>query len=389
MRLLQSITYYLPYVSGITIYAHRLGEELTKRGYKIIVATSQYKPNLKQDEEMNGVHIKRASVLFWVSKGPIMPKWAFAIWREMGETDIVLIHLPQFEGVITAILAKLKGKALISIYHCEVTLPKGFFNSFVGRILDISQYITCRLADRIVVYTMDYAKHSRIASRFLKKTVQIYPPIKVQSAKRKVQSEKLKRLNNIKGAKIGFAGRIAAEKGLEYLIEAVRLLQAKGLPTRTDRPPEKKFKLIIAGAQPVGESKYMQKIKKLVKQVKTEIVFLGNLSQEELVVFYKSIDVLVLPSVNSTEAFGLVQVEAMLCGTPVVATDLPGVSAPIQETGMGEIVPPRDSEALAEAIADVVHNKKLYTKPREKIKKLFNTNTTITKYIDLFNSLKP
>jgi glycosyltransferase involved in cell wall biosynthesis len=67
-------------------------------------------------------------------------------------------------------------------------------------------------------------------------------------------------------------------------------------------------------------------------------------------------DVLVLSSINSTESFGMVQVEAMICGTPVVATDLPGVRQPVGSTGMGRVVPIRDAHALAEAVIDMLRD---------------------------------
>jgi glycosyltransferase involved in cell wall biosynthesis len=368
MRILQSITYYMPYVSGITVYAKRLGEALIKKGADVKVITSQYNDGLKLKEKQKKIEVLRVPVLFSVNKGPVMPGWPVKVWKELKQVDAVLVHLPQFEGFITSILAKFRGRLLIAVYHCEVTLPKGFFNSLVERALDFSQLTTCTLADRIVVYTDDYAKHSRIASRFLDKTAQIYPPIRVESGKLKVKNYRKEKPR--RGIKIGFAGRIAAEKGLEILIAAIEQLDVQ----------DGDVKLIIAGPEPVGEDAYVKKIKNLVKKINRDVVFLGNLEQKELVKFYKNIDVLVLPSINSTEAFGLVQVEAMLCGTPVIAVDLPGVRVPIQKTGMGEIVKPKDSKTLAKAILKILQNRKKYIKSRSEIKKIFNLEETINKY---------
>jgi glycosyltransferase involved in cell wall biosynthesis len=97
--------------------------------------------------------------------------------------------------------------------------------------------------------------------------------------------------------------------------------------------------------------------------------------------------VIVVPSLNSTESFGLVQVEAMLCGTPSVASDLPGVRQPVLQSGMGEIAPVGDPEALAEAVLRVVNNRTDYVKPREDITARWSTERTAAGYEALFEQL--
>ena len=144
---------------------------------------------------------------------------------------------------------------------------------------------------------------------------------------------------------------------------------------------ERCFKIIIAGPlDPVGEKKYKEKIMKLVEKYKDYVVFLGSLKQEEMGAFYSLLDVLVLPSINSTEAFGMVQVEAMMSGVPSVASGLPGVRIPVQETGMGKVVPLKNSQKLGETIADVLINKKKYIKDPYFIKQTFNMGKTVAFY---------
>ena len=110
---------------------------------------------------------------------------------------------------------------------------------------------------------------------------------------------------------------------------------------------------------------------------KQNLTFLGPLSQAEMASFYKTIDVLVLPSTERLEAFGMVQVEAMMHGCPVVATDLPGVRIPISLTGMGKLVPPRNTKALAKAIAEVITNRKRFIRPKKEIQKKFDYQRTM------------
>jgi glycosyltransferase involved in cell wall biosynthesis len=94
--------------------------------------------------------------------------------------------------------------------------------------------------------------------------------------------------------------------------------------------------------------------------------------------FYDACDVLVLPS--DTECFALVQVEAMLCGTPVVMTDTPGGRVPVTETGMGRIVPRGDWEAIGQAVVDILQNPVQYIKPREHIERAFSLQETVDRY---------
>ena len=72
--------------------------------------------------------------------------------------------------------------------------------------------------------------------------------------------------------------------------------------------------------------------------------------------FYNLVDVLALPSIDPLEAFGMVQIEAMFCGTCVVASDMPGVRVPINKTGYGRLVNKRDSRDIAAKILQLLEN---------------------------------
>jgi glycosyltransferase involved in cell wall biosynthesis len=92
----------------------------------------------------------------------------------------------------------------------------------------------------------------------------------------------------------------------------------------------------------------------LVQPLKDHWSFLGVVSPVELTAFFEASEVTVLPSLNSTESFGMVLVESLACDTPVVATDLPGVRVPVKLTGSGLIVPVADAQALALAILKIL-----------------------------------
>src|SRR5690606_34161671 len=114
---------------------------------------------------------------------------------------------------------------------------------------------------------------------------------------------------------------------------------------------------------------------------------LGALHGAELTAFYKNLDVLVIPSLNSTESFGLVQIEAMINGAPVVSSNLPGVRQPVTMTGMGQVVPIGDHEALARAIIEVLDNHEQYQRPAGVIADSFSPQQTAAEYVRLFEEL--
>jgi len=116
--------------------------------------------------------------------------------------------------------------------------------------------------------------------------------------------------------------------------------------------------------------------------------FLGPLDPlAEMPAFLGALGCLVLPSVNSTESFGLVQVEAMLSGTHVVASDLPGVRTVARTTGMGELAAPGDAAGLADAVGRVLEQPDAYARPRSAIEREYALATTVGRYEALFERL--
>ncbi|MBE9471423.1 MAG: glycosyltransferase [Chloroflexi bacterium] len=115
--------------------------------------------------------------------------------------------------------------------------------------------------------------------------------------------------------------------------------------------------------------------------------FIGVISREELAAFLAICDVHVLPSVNSTESFGMVQIEAALCGTPSVATNLPGVREATRLTGMGLTVPPRDPRALGEGICNVLSHPGAHVQHQAQIAEQFSPVNVAARYERLFESL--
>jgi glycosyltransferase involved in cell wall biosynthesis len=381
LRILFALTYYRPHVSGVTIYVERLAEALSARGHAVTVLTSRYDRSLPREEMRNDVRVVRVPVAFQLSKGRIMPGYAAVARRLVLEHDVVAVNLPSTpsEALTVPLLARTMRRPCVAIYHCDVQLPKGWVNRVVDKFVFADNWMAGCLADRFVAYTEDYAEHSPVLRRFPNKREVIPPPVVIPSPDPEAVRA-FRAIHAPNGEKlIGFAARFATEKGVEYLLEA--------LPEIVGAIPG--ARVLFAGPHKnvFGEEEYKERLRPLLEKYRENWTFLGTLEPEAMATFFAACDATVLPSINSTESFGLVQVESMLCGTPVVATDLPGVRVPIRTTGMGRIVPPRDSARLAEALIDTIRNREQFVRSREFVEKRFSMEITLERYETLFSFL--
>ncbi|MDA8188315.1 MAG: glycosyltransferase family 4 protein [Dehalococcoidales bacterium] len=380
MKILMALTYYRPHVSGLTIYVQRLAESLAAQGHEVTVLTSRYNSELPPEEEVNGIRIVRVPVLTRVSKGVVMPGFAAHAIRLLREHDVVSVHLPQFEASILAWLGRfVVRRPVVLTYHCDLLLPPGLFNRLVDQVIFVSNYLAGLWADAIVAYTEDYAVHSRFLSKFPQKRHVIPPPVHVPIPE-PAAVRSFAGAHRLDGKPVvGFAARFATEKGVEYMLGAI--------PYILRQMPD--VRVLFAGEYKnvVGEDTYRKRLQPLLERYKDHWTFLGVLDPREMASFYAACDVTVLPSINSTESFGLVQVESMLCGTPVCASNLPGVRMPVRTTGMGEVVPIRDSAALAAAIVKVMQHPEAYRRSREEVAGHFSTERTRDEYVRLFTRL--
>jgi glycosyltransferase involved in cell wall biosynthesis len=380
VKVLLVLTYYHPHVSGLTIYVQRLATALAERGHQVTVLTSRYDPSLPAEEMLDGVRVVRAPVQFRISKGVIMLSFPFLAWRLIRQHDVVSVHLPQFEASLLALLGRVAGRPVILTYHCDLQLPGGWFNRVVDKVVFVSNYLAGHLAQAAVAYTQDFAEHSHFLSRFLDK-VRVIPPPVIMPAPDPAAVEAFRTEHDLAGRPVvGMAARLATEKGVEVLIEAMpRLLET--FP---------RLKVLFAGQYEnvMGEEAYYQRLMPMIQKLGPgHWEFLGVLTQAQMPPFYAACDVMVVPSLNSTESFGLIQVESMLCGTPSIASNLPGVRQPPRMTGMGAVTAIGDSEDLARAIIRIIEHPDDYSRPRHLIEDTFSLERTVSSYEDLFEAL--
>ena len=373
MKILFFSSYFYPYISGVTVSSKRILDHL-KKNNDITILTFLFNRNPDKDVSLNKLNIIQVPYLFKISKGFISPQSIIYFLKFVGNSDLIILSQPNFEGLLLALIAKALGKKIISIFHCQVFLEGNILTKIVNFVLNISMKIQLHLSDKIVAYTKDYIDSLPYFKNLIDKTLDVLPPIEKPIANKKFLSKLLKlKKNNIW---LGYAGRISVEKGIGYLVQSINQLRIKDI------------RLVFAGPygkNVTGENNYFNKMILLLNSYQIKHLFLGSLSNKQLKAFYKSIDVLVLPSINQTEAFGMVQAEAMLSGTPVISSNLPGVRMPIKLTNMGIVVEPKDIKQLSNAISEVLKNKNKYSNDDliKKAKKIFDIEKTYQFYDQL------
>jgi len=354
------LNYYRPYVSGLTETAAVVAEGLAARGWRVAVVAARHDRELPPFEVIAGVDVHRTRVVFRYGKGVISPTFLTVARQVMRRSRVVNLHLPMLEA---GLLVRLAAKTPVAVtYQCDVNLGNSIIDRPIVRVMDASTRAAMRRSGQVIVSSMDYASVSRIAGALPTVPAEVAPP-----SDRRTGGEP--RFREDEGPHIGFLGRIVEEKGLEYLVRAFHRIQD---PTA---------RLLVGGDfEKVAGGSVIEAVR-TASDGDERIRFLGFLPDDHLADFYASLDAFALPSVNSLEAFGIVQVEAMLAGVPVVASDLPGVRMPVRATGFGRLVPPRDVAALSVALAEVLAAPKAtWAEPARLARDRYSTKETINGY---------
>lgn len=382
MKILTVLTYYRPHTSGLTIYAERLAKAFAKRGHQVTVMTTQYDPSLPRQETLDGVKIVRVPVVARVSKGVLAPTFGLVATQLVATHDVVQMHLPQFDAPGVALRARLLRKPAVLTYHCDIQLPPGLFNRVVNAVVDFQNNMAGRLANHIVTYTQDYADNSPYLSRYASKLTPILPPVEMPDPPPgAVQAFARGHRLDERRPVIGMVTRFASEKGVEILLGA--------LPVILEKYP--KALVLYAGQHEnvMGEQAYFDRLIPRIREYELSghWKFLGNLDPIDLAAVYPSLDVITVPSLNSTEAFGLVQIEAMMNGVPSVPSALPGVRQPVLMHGMGRVARIGDPAHLAECILEVLDEPDKFRGDTQAIKTAYNPDSIAAEYEKLFGRL--
>lgn len=368
------LTYYLPNVSGLTLSTHSLARYLAGQGHPVTIVAGRYPAKTPQCEVAEDIKVVRSWAPLRLGKALLMPFYVIDLWRALDDVAVVNVHLPNLDAAAVSIVAKLRQKTLIVSYACSMS-DRGLANKAMRAVAAIPHMVAGLLADTIQTVSADYAAQSVFCRLFRAKLTPAPPPLGLPLLSGETHGPRAPRQPSAERPfRVGYVGRIAEQKSLGVLLDALPQIAAAIGPH---------FVIELAGptADVVGE-RHWRDILKRTQSMGDKVVYHGVLHGAALADYYAELDVLALPSTDRLESFGLVQVEAMLRGVPVVASDLPGMRMPIRQTGMGRLFKPGDSAALASALADILRNGPPSVVPPQDLLTMFGDEVACRPYVE-------
>jgi glycosyltransferase involved in cell wall biosynthesis len=344
MHILHIYKDYPPILGGIENHVRLLAEAQAARGHRVTVLVTNPVGRRTTIVEESGVQVVRAARLGTVVSTPL----SLALPRQLSRIrpDLVHLHFPYPVGEVSQWVLQ-RGRATVLTYHSDVVRQRSimrFYRSVLVRILaNVDAIIVGSPPMQQSSYLQDYSDKLRLIPYGIPLARFREPP----------SSEKLARLRSTYGDLLDrnrtpgefsllFVGRLRYYKGLDNLI--------RGLPNIPAR-------LLVVGIGPMEEE-----WKALAEDTGTagKIIWLGEVPDADLPAFYHLADLFVLPASHSSEAFGLVQVEAMAAGLPVICTELGTGTSYVNQSGVtGLVVPPLDTDALCDAINRLIADSEL------------------------------
>ncbi len=353
MRIAQVSPWFYPHLGGVESHVRSLSRELAARGHDVTVVTSRHDPSLPLEDTLDGFRVVRVKPRMIVMRTPIVPRIRSAL-RELA-VDIFHAHLPPpLTAHYAGQVATERGTPCVVTYHCDVEIPStlgAFIESLYRRSVGAS---TLRKADKVLVTTRTYAATSRAVWRFNPTVIpnavnhlRFHPAVDGSMVRDRLKLPSDRPV-------VLLVGRMVPHKGVEHFIEAARYV------------PDAQFLV-------VGEGSLLEPMQRLAGTmgVSGRVQFLGRVSDENLPRVYAACDVFVLPSVSRLEAFGIVALEAMSTGKPVVVADIPGVREIIEDGREGLLADPVNPQDLAGKIqrllADPEGRRTMGQRGREKV----------------------
>lgn len=328
VRVLHAFKVYRPSHGGIVHIIEKLVRGLASHVQSRILVSRER--GLGKLEVVDGVSVRRTTSLGQLLALPLSPTFPFQFWRYAKQSDVVSYHYPFPLVDLAVFLWFPKQTALVIHWHSEIVAQ-----AHMARLLAPLIRHCLRRADRIIVASSEHIRGSPFLAKLKEKCVVIPFGVDVEAWRSLTPGESA-RIDDLKQRYpklIVAVGRLVPYKGFDTLLLAMRDVNAT---------------LLLIGSGPLEQALRKQAANLGIEK---RVIFRGDVEDPELKISLHAATLFVLSSVSENEAFGIVQLEAMACGKPIVNTALrtavPWVARHHQEA---LTVPPGDPRALAAAL---------------------------------------
>jgi glycosyltransferase involved in cell wall biosynthesis len=370
MNILHIYKDYYPVLGGIENHVRILAEAQAARGHAVTVLVANPEPHTAS-ETLNGVRVIKAARWTTVASTPISPALFWQAARL--KADVAHLHFPHPPGEVANWLLHPAPHTVIS-YHSDVVRQASilrFYKPLMKRVLARAEAI---------VYGSPPMKNSVYLQPHQSKLHLIPYGIPLDRFLQEPADADVDRVTS---------QYLSADTALPKLLFVGRLRYYKGLNVLIDALPAIHAQLLIVGSGPM-QAEWQAQARS--RGVAARMVWLGEVPDADLPALYHLSDVFVLPATHSSEAFGLVQVEAMASGVPTICTELgTGTSWVTQHEATGLVVPPSDPRALAEGInrllADPAWRRTLGAAARQRAQREFSVERLIDRVDALYQTL--
>jgi glycosyltransferase involved in cell wall biosynthesis len=336
MKILQTPVRFYPFIGGVENYVYNLSRGLVGLGHEVTVLCAN-EPKSDKEELMDGIRVKRLPYAGKIANTNITPSLPIEILRE--DFDLIHAHLPTpWSADWSALAAAAKRRPMVLTYYNDI-VGEGAMERIARLYNWVNLKFVLKKASKIIIIQPDYINASPHLKGHEKKVVSI--PVGVDL-------ERFRPLATRADEKTLFflsvLDRFHRYKGLDDLLLALSAVK-KEVPD---------VRLIVGGGGDLLEHyRNLSECLGLAENVE----FLGRVPDDMLANYYNRCGIFVLPSVSmAQEGFGMVLLEAMACGKPVICTDIVGVADEVKAEGAGLIVEPSNVDQLAGAICHLLQN---------------------------------
>lgn len=360
--------YYFPEFGGIESVTRDLAEGAVRAGFEVEVLCFSRK--IRGENIFHGVHVIYCEMPILIASQPIGFRYCFEAFRRIGKCHVVHVHLPNILASLLVGFASRRVKVALH-WHSDI-VSKGWLGWLVRPI----ELFALRRANSIICTSRQYASASSVLQDFMSKVDIV--PIGVAEVNSNLGRVSLPPdlLEFVANRKIVLSvGRIVSYKGFDVLVEACKNLD-----------PD--ICVLIVGSGPLLDE---LRAKIASCALASKVRLLGRVDDELLSMLFRSAKLFCLPSVERSEAFGVVLLEAMRLAIPIVATDISGSGVPwVNASDVSGInVPPFDSQALAEAInyicGDEMLHARLSSGALDRFLSKFTLNESISNILKIYN----